>query len=104
MATSSTGEASTQSTTASVKLIRTHDPLAGGTDGDWFALNGVTALGSCASFMGMIPIRIRDDSHGGRMLSQLQIAVTTGKMVSVVIDDTKTSQGWCLAQWVDLLP
>jgi hypothetical protein len=90
------------SATGTISFLRSHDQLYYGPDVDWFAIVGVSSLGTCkADGFGNIVFRIRDDTKGQRMFTVLLAAKTSGSTVLVWVDDTfKDSGGYCYALFV----
>lgn len=61
-----------------------------------FSLVGVSSLGNCATILGLVFFRVRDDLHGQRMYAAALSAAASGSMVNVNVDDTyRDSGGFC---------
>jgi len=81
-----------------VYTLRTHDSVSFGANADWFALVGVTSLGTCATVEGHVVFMLRDDARGQRMFSVVLAAKSAGMPLTVRVDDSvKATGGYCYA-------
>lgn len=73
--------------------------------GNYFAVNGVTSLGTCSLSQGHVVFRLRDGDRGDAMRSVVTAALLSGKEVIVSIDDVNlVTNGACIARSIRLLP
>jgi hypothetical protein len=75
--------------------------LSFGPNFDYFALNGVTALGTCPTANGLVVLKLKDDAKGQRQYSYVLAAKVTGSTISVQVDDTVLDpSGYCYARQI----
>ena len=73
-----------------------------GPNADYFVLDGLTALGTCAKQGdGLVVLRLKDDAKGERQFSFILQAKMAGIPVSVDADDTEVdAEGYCFVRHV----
>jgi len=70
-----------------------------GTNFDYFALTGVTALGNCPKANGLVLLKLKDDAKGQRQFSYVLAAKMTESTITVQVDDTVLDpSGYCYAR------
>ena len=93
-----TVEAATYSGTGTVAVVRSHDAAV---STDWFQLSGVTSLGTCPVYNGLVMFLIKDDDRGWRHFALALSAKRANATVTAWVDDTKvTPQGYCYVQYM----
>jgi hypothetical protein len=95
--------AAVHTVTATVAFVRTHKATYG-SHVDWFALSGVTSLGSCGVSEGLVVFRILDDEKGDRFYATVLNAKRAGSNLRVHVDDSvRDAGGHCIVSYMDLL-
>ena len=91
-------DAATYGGTGTVAAVRSHDAAV---SDDWFELTGVTSLGSCPLYNGLVLIVLKDDDRGWRHFAMVLSAKRAGTAISAWVDDTKlTASGYCYVQYM----
>src|SRR3954465_8518545 len=92
-------QATTYGGTGTVALVRSHDSAV---SEDWFQITGVTSLGTCPTYNGLVLFVIKDDDRGWRHFTLAVSAKRAGTTISAWVDDTKVtpSGGGCYVQYI----
>jgi hypothetical protein len=94
--------------TGTISKVRSHDYQTYGTDRDWFQVTGFTSAGACPIYPtsgGQVILVVRDDIKGQRMFKGVLLAESTGRTVTVYVDDTRlNSSGFCFVDYMDFNP
>jgi hypothetical protein len=93
-----TAEATAYGASGLVSALRSHDAAV---SMDWFQITGVTSLGTCPTYNGLVLFIIKDDDRGWRHFAMALSAKRAGTAVSAWVDDSVVgSGGFCYLQYM----
>ncbi len=73
-----------------------------GVDKDYFALSGVSSLGSCGVYQGQVLFILKDDAKGARQYAFVLSALRSGAPLTVYVEDTyRNGDGYCYVRTVE---
>lgn len=87
--------------TGQITYFRSTDSSTGA-DKDYFALDGVSSLGTCGVYQGQVLFILKDDGKGNRQYAFVLSALRAGVSLTVYVDDQyKTPDGYCYVRTVE---
>jgi hypothetical protein len=84
----------------SISVVRSHDPTL---SADWFSLTGVSTVGTCGTYNGLVLFMIEDNENSWRHFAIALAAKSKSMAVNVQVDDSKkTPNGFCILQFIEI--
>lgn len=80
-----------------VSKVRSHDSSLFPGDVDWFTINTLTSSGTCKKDGTQVVLIIKEGAQGTREMSVITAAMLSGKPLTVVVNDSTATNGYCYA-------
>ena len=91
-------EATTYGAAGTIAVLRSH---VANVSEDWFELTGVSSLGNCPVYNGLVLFVLKDDDRSWRHFAMALSAKRASTAISVWVDDTVlNSGGFCYLQYL----
>lgn len=86
------------SASGTVAVLRSHDVAL---SSDWFELTGVTSLGTCPTYNGLVLVALKDDDRALRHFAMVLSAKRAATALTVWVDDSVVnSNGFCYVRYM----